>query len=161
MKARVLAKHAPGLRPDALARAVDTLRSELVAERESAAATRRELAARQADFASLETSHAALADEFHALNAERSRQEERYHALNGELTALRAELAATAEGHGKATAEVQRLYDQEASLRSVVEDQTVHLGRTYAEIERLNGTIREMEATRAWRLHTWMRRRPL
>jgi hypothetical protein len=154
VKARVLAKHAAELRPDVLARAVDTLRAEVVAEREGAAATRRDLAARQAELAS-------LTDELHALNAERVRLEERYHALNGELTALRAELAATAEGHGKATAEVQRLYDQEASLRSVVEDQTVHLGRTYAEIERLNGTIREMEATRAWRLHTWMRRRPL
>ncbi|HSS75599.1 MAG TPA: PIG-L family deacetylase [Thermoanaerobaculia bacterium] len=160
VKARVLAKHAAALRPDVLARAIDTLRAELVAERESAAAARRELTARQADFASLETSHAALADEYHALNADRVRLEERYHALNGELTALRAQLAATEEGHGKATAEVQRLYDQEATLRSAIEDQTAHLGRTYAEIERLNGTIREMEATRAWRLHNWMRRRP-
>ncbi|HEV7506106.1 MAG TPA: PIG-L family deacetylase [Thermoanaerobaculia bacterium] len=175
VKARVLAKHAAELRPDVLARAVDTLRAELVAERESEAAARRELAARQeelasrqaelsarqADFASLEKSHAALADEYHALVAERVRQEERYHALNGEVIALRADLAATADAHGKATAEVQRLYDQEGSLRAVVDDQTAHLGRTYAEIERLNGTIREMEATRAWRLHSWMRRRSL
>jgi hypothetical protein len=167
VKARVLAKHAAELRPDVLARAVDTLRAELVAERESVAVARRELAAcqaertaRQADFASLEKSHAVLSDEYHALIAERIRLEERYHALNGEVTALRAQLAATAEGHGKATAEVQRLYDQEASLRAVVDDQTAHLGRTYAEISRLNGVIREMEATRAWRLHKWMRRRP-
>jgi LmbE family N-acetylglucosaminyl deacetylase len=167
VKARVLAKHAAELRPDVLARAVDTLRAELVAERESAGAARRELAARedefaarQADFASLETSHAALSAEYHALVAERVRLEERYHALNGEAAALRADLAATAEAHGKATAEVQRLYDQEGSLRAVVDDQTAHLGRTYAEIERLNAAIREMEATRAWRLHNWMRRRP-
>jgi LmbE family N-acetylglucosaminyl deacetylase len=167
VKARVLAKHAAGLRPDVLARAVDTLRAELVAERESAGAARRELAARQeelawrqaeldarqADFASLEKSHAALADEYHALVA-------RYHTLNGEATALRAELADAAEGHGRATAEVQRLYDQEGKLRAVIDDQTAHLGRTYAEIERLNATIREMEATRAWRLHNWLRRRP-
>jgi LmbE family N-acetylglucosaminyl deacetylase/glycosyltransferase involved in cell wall biosynthesis len=160
VKARVLAKHAAGLRSDVLARAVDTLRAELVAEHESAVTARRELAARQADFASLEMSHAALADEFHALNAERIRLEERYHVLNGELTALRTQLAATEEGHGKATAEVQRLYDQEATLRSAIEDQTAHIGRTYAEIERLNGIVREMEATRAWRLHNWLRRRP-
>ncbi len=174
VKARVLAKHAAELRPDVLARAVDTLRAELVMEREGAAVARRELtakqeelawrqaelAARQADFASLEKSHAALADEYHAQAAERVRLEERYHALNGEAAALRAELAATTEAHGKATAEVQRLYDQEGSLRSVLDDQTAHLGRTYAEIERLNAAIREMEATRAWRLHTWMRRRP-
>jgi LmbE family N-acetylglucosaminyl deacetylase len=167
VKARVLAKHAAALRPDVLARAVDTLRAELVAERESAAVARRELAARQdelaarqADFASLEKSHAVLSDEYHALIAERIRLEERYHALNGEVIALRADLAATAEAHGKATAEVQRLYDQEAKLRAVVGDQTAHLGRTYAEIERLNAAIRDMEATRAWRLHSWLRRRP-
>ncbi|HEV7784995.1 MAG TPA: glycosyltransferase, partial [Thermoanaerobaculia bacterium] len=174
VKARVLAKHAAELRPDVLARAVDTLRAELVAERESAGAARRELAARQeelawrqaelsarqADFASLEKSHAALADEYHALVAERVRLEERYHALNGEAAALRADQAAMAEGHGKATAEVQRLYDQEGKLRAVVDDQTAHLGRTYAEIERLNAAIREMEATRAWRLHNWLQRRP-
>jgi hypothetical protein len=40
-----------------------------------------------------------------------------------------------------------------------VEDQTGHLARTYAEIERLNGMIREMEATRAWRVHQWWQRR--
>lgn len=173
VKARVLAKHAAGLGPDVLARAVDTLRAELVAERESAAVARRELAARQeelawrqaelaarqADFSSLEKSHADLADEYHALVAERVRLDERYHALNGEATALRADLAATAESHGQATAEVQRLYDQEGSLRAVVDDQTAHLGSTYAEIERLNAAIREMEATRAWRLHSWLRRR--
>lgn len=30
--------------------------------------------------------------------------------------------------------------------------------RTYAEIERLNGQIRAMEGTRAWRLHRWVER---
>lgn len=30
--------------------------------------------------------------------------------------------------------------------------------RTYGEIERLNGQIRAMEATRAWRLHRWVER---
>ncbi|MFY9823493.1 MAG: glycosyltransferase, partial [Thermoanaerobaculia bacterium] len=153
VKARVLAKHAAELRPDVLARAVDTLRSELVAERESAAAARRELAACQADFASLETSHAALSDEYHALIAERLRLEERYHAMNGEVAALRDE-------HGKLRGEAQRLYDDEGKLRAVVDDQTAHLGRAYAEISRLNGVIREMEATRAWRLHNWLRRKP-
>ncbi|HEX3557370.1 MAG TPA: glycosyltransferase, partial [Thermoanaerobaculia bacterium] len=175
VKARVLAKHAAELRPYVLARAVDTLRAELVAEREGAAAVRRELAARQdelawrqaelaarqADFTSLEKSHAALSDEYHALIGERIRLEERYHALNGELAAVRDELAALRDGHGRATAEAQRLYDQEAKLRAVVDDQTAHLGRTYAEIERLNGMIREMESTRAWRLQSWLRRRPL
>ena len=58
-----------------------------------------------------------------------------------------------------ASAEVQRLYDDEGKLRAAVDDQTAHLGRTYAEIERLNGLIREMEATRAWRVHQWLGRR--
>jgi len=167
VKARVLAKHAAALRPDVLARAVDTLRADLVAEREAAAAARRELAARQdelawrqaelaarqADFAALEKSHAALADEYHAGVAEGVRLEERYHALNGELVTLRDE-------HGRLRTEAQRLYDDEGRLRAVVDDQTAHLGRTYAEIERLNGVIREMESTRAWRLRSWLRRRP-
>ena len=52
---------------------------------------------------------------------------------------------------GIAGGEIQRLYDDEGKLRAAVDDQTAHLGRTYAEIERLNGIIREMEATRAWR----------
>ncbi|HEX4965872.1 MAG TPA: PIG-L family deacetylase [Thermoanaerobaculia bacterium] len=167
VKARVLAKHAAKLGPDVLARAVDTLRAELVAEREGAAAARREiaslqddlawrqaeLAARQADFSSLERSHANLSKEYFAQAAERARLEERYHALNGEATALR-------DGQGKMTADVQRLYDQEGKLRAAIDEQTAHLGRTYAEIERLNGVIQEMEATRAWRLRSWLQRRP-
>ena len=40
-----------------------------------------------------------------------------------------------------------------------VDEQTAHLGRTYAEIERLNGLIRAMESTRAWRAHQWWQRR--
>lgn len=32
------------------------------------------------------------------------------------------------------------------------------LARTYAEIERLNGQLRAMEGTRAWRLHRWFER---
>jgi chromosome segregation ATPase len=163
VKARVLAKHAAELRPDVLARAVDVLRAELVAEREVVAAVRRDfevrldalqgdLAASRADFATLERSHASLSGEYHALMRERVAQEERYHALNGELAAVRDE-------HGKLRTEVQRLYDDEGKLRAAVDDQTAHLGRTYAEIERLNGIIREMESTRAWRLHTWLGRR--
>ena len=152
VKARVLAKHAAELTPAVLARAIDTLRAELVAEREGWAGARREtaaardeLAARQADLAVLQARHAELSHEFHA-------QAGRYHALNGELAAVRDE-------HGKLRAEVQRLYDEEGKLRAAIDDQTAHLGRTYAEIERLNRLIREMESTRAWRLHTWLGRR--
>jgi glycosyl transferase family 2 len=159
VKARVLAKHAAELKPDVLARAVDTLRAELVAEREGSAGARREAAAardelafRQADLALLQTRHAELSHQYHAQARERVQLEERYHALNGELAAVRDE-------HGKLRAEAQRLYDDEGKLRAAVDDQTAHLGRTYAEIGRLNGIVRKMEGTRAWRLHQWWQRR--
>jgi predicted nucleic acid-binding Zn-ribbon protein len=90
---------------------------------------------------------------------ERVAQEERYHALNGELAAVRDEHGKLRDEHGKLGAEVQRLYGDEGKLRAAIDDQTAHLGRTYAEIERLNRIIREMESTRAWRLHTWLGRR--
>jgi LmbE family N-acetylglucosaminyl deacetylase len=131
VKARVIAKHAARLRPETLARAVDTLRAELVAEREDRAAARRE--------------HQRLAED-------RDRLQDLYHALNGEAASLRQER----EGF---RAELQRLYDEERKLRAAVDDQTAHLGRTYAEIERLNGILREMESTRAWRMHQWWGRR--
>ncbi|HYO15506.1 MAG TPA: PIG-L family deacetylase [Thermoanaerobaculia bacterium] len=141
VKAGVLAKHARHLTPDALARAVDTLRAELVAEHEARAAARREAEVVRGDLQSLQGAHDALA-------RERFLWEERYHARNGEFAALQ-------EDQGRLRAEAQRLYEEERKLRATIDDQTSHLGRTYAEIERLNGIIREMEATRAWRVHTW------
>lgn len=142
VKARVLAKHAGRLGPEVIARAVDTLRGELVEEREGGAAARRDLTA-------LSQAHDALA-------RERFLWEERYHALNGETALLKEEHARFQNGSRQ---EIQRLYGEETKLRAAVEDQTAHLGRTYAEIERLNGRIREMEATRAWRLHQWWQRK--
>jgi LmbE family N-acetylglucosaminyl deacetylase len=151
VKARVLAKHADRLRPDVLARAVDTLRAEIVQERESEAAARREtaslrdaLAAQRAELESLGIAHQALA-------RERFSWEERFHAANGELAGFR-------DASARTTAELQRLYEEERKLRAALDDQNAHLGRTYAEIERLNRLIREMEATRAWRLHQWWQR---
>lgn len=141
MKARVLAKHAGRLDPERLARAVDTLRRELVDAAEDAAGARRELASARRDLAAArddlragEREHALLADRFHRLNGEAE-------ALRGERELLRTE--------------AQRLYDDEGALRAAVADQDAHLGRTYGEIERLNAVIREMQATKAWRLHRW------
>jgi LmbE family N-acetylglucosaminyl deacetylase len=145
VKARILAKHAARLRPETLARAVDTLRAELVEEREGWAGARRDLAALRSDLANLAQAHQELA-------RERQHLEDRFHALNGEAAALRQER----EG---LHAELQRLYDEERKLRAAVDDQTGHLGRTYAEIERLDGLIRDMESTRAWRVHRWWGRR--
>ncbi len=131
MKARVLAKHSALLTPERLARAVDTLRRELVEATEEGAALRAEAA---------------------HLRAERADLEDRFHRAHGEADALRRE-------SGRLAAEAERLYRDERDLRAVVADQDAHLGRTYAEIERLGGVIRGMEATRAWRLHRWLERR--
>lgn len=131
MKARVLAKHAALLTPERLARAIDTLRRELVEATEEGAALRSEAA---------------------RLRAERADLEDRFHRAHGEADALRRESARLA-------AEAERLYRDERDLRAVVADQDAHLGRTYGEIERLGGVIRGMEATRAWRLHEWLERR--
>ncbi|HVT57541.1 MAG TPA: PIG-L family deacetylase [Thermoanaerobaculia bacterium] len=180
VKARVLAKHAARLRPEALARSVDTLRAELVAEREARAGASREAAQRSGELAALARAHQELA-------RERFRFEDRYHAVNGALAALRDEherlrldvhrLGADSERQiqeiGKReeharhlTAELERAAaehaedaEEQRKLRQVVGDQTAHLGSTYAEIERLNGLIREMESTRAWRAHQWWQRR--
>jgi LmbE family N-acetylglucosaminyl deacetylase len=162
VKARVIAKHAARLGPETLARAVDTLRADLVAEREGWNGTRRELASVRADLADLAVLRADLATLAHdhdTLARERFHWEERYHAANGELTALRDELERARADRGQVDAEVQRLYAEEGKLRAAVEDQTAHIGRTHAEIERLNGLLREMEATRAWRLHQLLSRR--
>jgi len=145
VKAQVLAKHADRLRPDVLARAVDTLRAEIVREREGGAGARRESEALRDTLAVQSAAHQALA-------RERFTWEERFHAANGELAGFR-------EASERTAAELRRLYEEERSLRAAVEDQTAHLGRTYAEIERLNRVIREMEGTRAWRLHQWWQRK--
>ncbi len=152
VKARVLAKHASRLPPETLARAVDTLRSELVAEREGWAGARRELERLRHDLATLAAEHQTLA-------RERFLWEERYHAANGEVASLRGELERFKEDRGRIEAEVQRLFEEERKLRAAMDDQTAHLGRTYAEIGRLNGILRQMESTRAWRVHQWWQRR--
>lgn len=145
VKARVLAKHASRLRPEVLARAVDTLRAEAVAGQEGWASARREVDRLVNDLEGLRQAHEALA-------RERFLWEERYHNVSGELAGWKEE-------HGRVSAELQRLYDEEKKLRAAVDDQTAHLGRTYAEIERLNRLIRDMESTRAWRAHQWWQRR--
>lgn len=175
MKARVLAKHAARLAPAALARAIDRLRGEAVAEHEVAAAAARRTAACEEEAGELRRAHRAVA-------AERFHFEDRYHAVHGELDALRGvegqlrqevqrlggELAArdgalsrAAADAAQVAAEVQRLYDEEVRLRGTVAEQTEHLGRTYAEIRRLEGIVRAMETSRAFRLQQWLHgRRP-
>jgi len=159
VKARVLAKHADRLRPDVLARAVDTLRAEIVEEREGQAAARRELAASRDETAATRAEAGRLHNDLQslglaheALARERFQWEERYHTINGELAGLK-------DDRRRIESELQRLYDEERNLRATADDQTAHLGRTYAEIERLNAIIRDMQSTRAWRAHAWWQRR--
>jgi len=137
-KARVIARHLERLPPPALARVTAQLREEAVAlsvERDAARAAERRLARRAAE-----------------LDAER-------HRLHGEVVSLgdeRARLAAASEERER---ELARLWDEEKRLSAEVESRGEHLARTYAEIERLGGIIGRMEATRAWRLHSWLARR--
>jgi LmbE family N-acetylglucosaminyl deacetylase/glycosyltransferase involved in cell wall biosynthesis len=166
VKARVLAKHAARLTPAALARAVDTLRGELVAEREAAAAGERRLEA-------VRREHAELARANRDLSAERFHFEDRFHAVHGELQALRddhqrvreaaqrlgQEMTVREAAAARLSSELQRVYGEESRLHAAADEQAAHLGRTYAEIERLNRLVREMEASRAWRLHQWLQRR--
>lgn len=151
-KARVLAKHADRLRPDLLARAIDTLRAEIVNEREGQASARRETASVRDALASVQADLQSLAIAHQGLARERFEWEGRFHTVNGELLGARTEL-------DRRAAELQRLYDEEGRLRAAIDEQSAHLGRTYAEIERLNQVIREMEGTRAWRAHQWVQRR--
>jgi len=166
VKARVLAKHAARLTPAALARAVDTLRGELVAEREAAAAGERRLEA-------VRQEHAEIIRVNRGLSAERFHFEDRFHAVHGELQALRddhqrvreearrlgEEMASREAAAARLSSELQRVYGEESRLHAAADEQAAHLGRTYAEIERLNRLVREMEASRAWRLHQWLQRR--
>ncbi len=152
MKAQVLAKHASRLAPEALARAVDTLRGEAVERREAWAAAEREAGRLRGDLEGLLAAHRALA-------AEKVVADERYHQAHGEVKGLLQSLEAHKEALAANRTEIQRLYDEDAKLRGAIEAQSGDLGRTYAEIERLNRLIREMEGTRAWRLHQWWSRR--
>jgi chromosome segregation ATPase len=165
-KARVLEKHAALLTTDRLASAVTRLRREAVEAAEaqaSAAARAAELAARLDD-AARERHELWLRLERADLERDRVQQrlfdvEKDYHRLHGEVVALREERERLRAEQAEAAVRQQRAFDQEAELRRVVEDQTQHLGRTYGEIGRLESLVRDMEATRAWRLHRLLERR--
>jgi LmbE family N-acetylglucosaminyl deacetylase len=151
MKAKVFAKHAARLRPEVLARAVDTLRAEIVERSEAGASARRETERLQGDLQIVHAAHRELA-------VEKRVAEERYHAAYGETVAQQGEIEALRGALAATQTDVQRLYDDDAKLRGAIGEQTEQLTRTYAEIERLNALIRAMEGTRAWKLHQrWSR----
>jgi LmbE family N-acetylglucosaminyl deacetylase len=163
VKARVLAKHADRLRPEFLARAVDTLRAEAVEEREGHATARRELAAAREEGNRRQGDLDALAAAHQALSRQRFDWEERFHAVNGDLALVKESMHKDQE---RMETEIRRLYAEETKLHADLAahvaqraEQADQLGRTYAEIERLNSLIRAMESTRAWRVHAWWQRR--
>jgi LmbE family N-acetylglucosaminyl deacetylase len=139
MKARVIDRHRDRLTPELVARVVARLREEAVQRGE-------ESSARAAEATRLRAEHAELADAFHRLNGERE-------SLTRERDDLRAESSRHRERIAALEDRERQLVDQEGQLRQLVDDQGNHLERLYAEIERLNGLIRAMESTKAWRLH--------
>jgi LmbE family N-acetylglucosaminyl deacetylase len=187
MKARVLAKHA-GRRTDAaLARVVDLLRAETVAEREERDRLRRELGRAEERFH--EANGRLGASEVHARTLEESRrrlaaeletQRREHREADRELDRLYAREQALEGEIRELSAQVERLHRRERELvaerdgahgahgdaverlRLMTEQEArvaAELRATYAEIERLTALIREMESTRAWRAHQWWQQR--
>ena len=172
-KARVLRKHSERLSPERLAAAVIRMRRETVDAVEARNRGAEELQGLSARIAELERQAMERERELHdrwlraeRIDLERERAQQRlfdlekeYHRLNGEVVALRSERERLQGELHDAALRQQRGFDQEAELRRVVEDQTQHLARTYAEIARLGSLVRDMENTRAWRLHRLLERR--
>ena len=83
--------------------------------------------------------------------------------MNGDLALLKEAMHKDQE---RMETEIRRLYGEETKLHAALAEhvtrhaeQSDQLGRTYAEIERLNDLIRAMESTRAWRAHAWWQQR--
>ncbi|MEM7587193.1 MAG: PIG-L family deacetylase [Acidobacteriota bacterium] len=165
MKARVLSKHAldenaaPDVTAQRVAQAIDRLRADQVIENEDVSRLRRELAGRR--------------DEILKLADEVSQGEERYHQLNGELQGVRVNQQAIETSERRALADlrereadvlrqtqlIEELRRQQEQLKHDIDSQSKTLRQTYDEIERLNQLIRDMEASKAWRVHQWIQRR--
>ncbi|HUP25688.1 MAG TPA: PIG-L family deacetylase [Thermoanaerobaculia bacterium] len=165
-KARVYEKHATLLSPERLAAAVTRLRRETVEAAEGRGRSLEQAVELERRLVVAAREHHDLWLRLERTDLERDRVQQRlfdvekdYHRLHGEVVALRADRERLQGELQQAAARLQRSFDQEAELRRVVDDQTEHLRRTYAEIERLGSLVREMESTRAWRLHRLLERR--
>jgi hypothetical protein len=153
LKAAVIERHRDRHSTELVARVIDRLRSETVTQTEAVASRAREAA-------ELRLAHTALADTYHRLNGEcaslrgdRSRLLDENDRLREEMARVENEFADHRRSVRDLEAEVRRLHGDEASLRATVADQDAHLGRVYAEIDRLTKLIETMEQTTAWRLH--------
>jgi LmbE family N-acetylglucosaminyl deacetylase/glycosyltransferase involved in cell wall biosynthesis len=122
-----------------VARAVDVLRAELVEAGEAASSARRDAARAHRELAE---AHRRAGE----LTVDKARAEERYHQARGAVAAL-------TEDRLRLSTDLRRAGEEETKLRAAVADQDAHLSRTYAEIERLQTLVADMERTRAWRLH--------
>lgn len=159
VKARVLDKHAT--RRDALvtARVVDRLRAEAVAESELAKELADQLRLttvraeeQQGKAAHLEIHTQSLVAETGTLKKELRAHERELHRRDREIRARDQEIR---DRDREIRSRERRLADFQAKI----DEQGEHLGRTYAEIERLGGILETMRASRAWRIHEWWQRR--
>jgi hypothetical protein len=146
MKATVISRHRDRLSDTDLAQVVDGLRAETVTASEEVAAVRRELGEQRRSLAEFTEMYHQVNGERDALLREKSVHLTEIERLNDALSEHRR--AAT-----ELETETSRLRGEDASLRAKVTEQEEHLGRLYAEIDRLNSLIDAMEKTSAWRWH--------
>ncbi len=144
VKARVIDRHLERIGSDGLARAVGRIREEAVLNTEAAEVRRREVA-------SVRNELAARIDAWHRLNGERE-------GLARSLAATEADRDTHRVHAVELETELERVRSEEKRLRDALADHDAHLGRTYAEIERLNAVIREMESTTTWRWRSRLHR---
>ncbi len=155
VKGRVLDKHRELLTPERLARAVDTLRREVVERGEQVHQAKRELLAQRAAHQEILE---ATRGQLEAAHRRAGEEESQRHQLHGEVVALRADTERMAQELASSAAEIGRLFGEETQLRHDLSAQTETVAATYAEIERLGGIIESMQSTRAWRFHQWLLR---
>jgi LmbE family N-acetylglucosaminyl deacetylase/glycosyltransferase involved in cell wall biosynthesis len=153
MKARIIARYRERHHDDLLARVIDRLRGETVEEAEAAASLRSERADLRMTYTELEDSYHRTNGECETLRGDRTRLLEENDQLRSEVERIGAELGTHRRAVAELEAEVARLQEEERTLKSSVADQDLHLGKVYAELERLSGIIEAMERTKAWRWH--------
>lgn len=170
MKAKVLEKHAARRTAAMTARVVDLLRAEAVAEAEAARRSSELYQETNGRLVAVETHAKVLEGSLERTAAELDERRREHRELDRELARLynrereleqgavqaeetqkrlRDELAEAYAQHGQAADELRLMTEQEAKVAA-------ELRATYAEIERLNALLREMEGTRAWRFHQWV-----
>lgn len=159
VKARVLAKHRQDLAPADLARAVDTMRKEAVQLTEAARSRKEELGQVRRRLTERDDSFFRLNGRLAALEGDHERLQQAFEETRAALKAKADEEEALRRVVADQEDHLGRTYAEIGKLNAVAQDHSEHLGRTYAEIERLNGLIEAMQGTRAWRIHQWIQRR--